>query len=118
MLVAPVYNMILTPDATLYFQTEQLRKSAGDKGITVNEKIILIVAKENEKFHEMTEKSFYPIGVAGVITDIDPQGYAVVKTRYRVNLSSVEINPDHTIQLEISRRSDIDDLDKDVEKEK
>lgn len=118
MLVAPVYNMILTPDATLYFQTEQLRKSAGDKGITVNEKIILIVAKENEKFHEMTKESFYPIGVAGVITDIDPQGYAVVKTRYRVNLSSVEINPDHTIQLEISRRSDIDDLDKDVEKEK
>ena len=118
MLVVPVYNMILTPDATLYFQTEQLRKSAGSKGISVNEKIILIVAKENQKFHEMTEESFYPIGVAGTITEIDSQGFAVIRTKYRVNLNSVEINPDHTIQLEILRRADIRDLDEEVEKEK
>ena len=44
MLVVPVYNMILAPDATLFFQMDQLRRSAGDKGITVNEKVILIVA--------------------------------------------------------------------------
>ena len=70
MLVVPVYNMILAPDATLFFQMDQLRRSAGDKGITVNEKVILIVAKENGSQAELREDSFYPIGVAGVITEI------------------------------------------------
>ena len=110
--------MILAPDATLYFQTEQLRQCAGSKGISVNEKLIIIVAKKNEKFQEMTEDSFYPVGVSGVIEEIDPKGYARIRTKYRVNLLSVEINSDHTIQLEVSRRNDIDDLDPDIEKEK
>ena len=118
MLVVPVYNMILTPDATLFFQTEQLQKSAGGKGIADGEKVILIIARKNQKFHEMTAESFYPIGVAGIITEIDPQGYAVIKTRYRVNLTDVAINPDHTIHLELSRRADIEDLDREIEKEK
>ena len=118
MLVVPVYNMILTPDATLFFPTEQVKKCSGGKGITVNEKVILIVAKDNENFHEMAPDSFYPVGVAGSITEINPEGYTVIKTLYRVNVASVEINPDHTIQLEISRRSDIEDLDEDTIKEK
>ena len=29
MLVVPVYNMLLTPDATVFFQMDQLRRSAG-----------------------------------------------------------------------------------------
>ena len=63
MLVVPVYNMILAPDATLYFQTEQLRRSAGGKGVAVNEKVVLIVAKENGSFTELREDGFYPVGV-------------------------------------------------------
>ena len=118
MLVVPVYNMILTPDATVVFQTDQLRRSAGGRGIAVNEKIILIVAKENQNLSDMTEDSFYPIGVAGVIQELNAQGYAVIRTRYRVNLETVEINPDHTIKLTISRRSEIQDLDPAVEAEK
>ncbi len=118
MLVVPVYNMILAPQSKLYFQTDLLRQSAGGKGITVNEKVILIVARENRKFNELNEESFYPVGLSGVITDIGPQGYSVIKTAYRVSISSIEINPDHTIQLELSRKNDIDDLDGDLEKEK
>ena len=118
MIVVPVYNMILTPDATLYFQLEQLRRSAGGKGVAVNEKIVLIVAKENGSFAEMEADSFYPIGVAGVITDLNQQGFATIRTQYRVNLEDVSVNPDHTIRLSISRRSDDDDLDRAAEQEK
>ena len=118
MLVVPVYNMILAPDATLFFQMDQLRRSAGDKGITVNEKVILIVAKENGSQAELREDSFYPIGVAGVITELNHQGYAVIETQYRVNLETVAINPDRTIQLSISRRAEAEDLDRKTEEEK
>ena len=118
MLVVPVYNMILTPDATVFFQMDQLRRSAGTRGIAVSEKVILIVAKENEEYGKLNENSFYPIGVAGTITEINQQGYAAIRTQYRVEIESVGVNPDHTFQLTISRRNEIDDLDKALEEEK
>ena len=118
MLVVPVYNMVLTPDATLYFQVSQLRESAGGKGFAVNEKVILIVAKQEEAPEEMSEESFYPIGCAGVITEINSHGYAVIRTQYRVDLESVGINPDHTVKLNIHRRAETEDLDPAEEQEK
>lgn len=118
MLVVPVYNMLLTPDATVYFQLDQLQRSAAGRDVSVDEKVILIVAKENISPKEMNEDSFYPIGVAGVIGEINQQGYASVHTRYRVNVENVDIRPDHTINLGISRRPEIDDLDRTVEVEK
>ena len=35
MIVIPVYNMMLAPDATVFMQTEQIRKSSGGKGVSV-----------------------------------------------------------------------------------
>ena len=52
MLVVPVYNVVLAPDSTVWFQTEELKKNAGAKGIAVNEKVILIVAKTKEQGEE------------------------------------------------------------------
>ncbi len=118
MIVVPVYNMLLTPDATLFFQTDQLRESAGGKGVAVNEKIIFIVARENQALSEMSAESFYPIGLAGAVTELTRQGYAVIRTQYRVNIENVEINPDHTISLSLSRRAEIEDLDQAVAAEK
>ena len=118
MLVVPVYNMLLTPDATVFFQMDQLRRSAGGKGISAGEKVYLIIAKENQEFDKLDEDSFYLIGAAGVITEINEQGYAAVRTQYRVEIESVQQNADHTFQLTVSRRNDIDDIDKEVEAEK
>ena len=118
MIVVPTYNMILTADATLFYPQDQLRHCAGGNGITVNEKIILIVAKENKSFSDLQPDDFYPIGVAGTITELNQQGYAVIKTQYRVNLEDVRIYPDHTIKLMTSRRKDIEDLDNVLEQEK
>ncbi len=118
MLVVPVYNMILTPDATLYFPLDQLRRSTGGKGVPVGEKVIFIVAKENFSFADMTNDSFYPIGVAGTIREMNHRGFAVIDTQYRVDLEMVEINPDKTISLTLTRRPDIEDLDPAEEAEK
>ena len=118
MIVVPTYNMILSADATLFYPQEQLRHCAGGNGITINEKTILIVAKENKSFSDLQPDDFYPIGVAGTITELNQQGYAVIKTQYRVNLEDVRIYPDHTIKLMTSRRKDIEDLDNALEQEK
>ena len=118
MVVVPVYNMIVTPDATLFFQTEQLRRNSGDKSVTVNEKVVIIVAKGKWSNSELNEDSFYPIGVAGIVTEINNHGYAVIRTQYRVNVEDVQVNPDHSISLTISRRRDIEDLSEREEREK
>ena len=118
MLVVPVYNMILTPDATLYFPLDQLRRSTGGKGVPVGERVVFIVAKENFSFADMTNESFYPIGVAGTIREMNHRGFAVIDTQYRVDLEMVEINPDKTISLTLTRRPDIEDLDPAEEAEK
>ena len=63
MLVIPVYNMLLLPEANLYFQLDQLRKISGSRSITLNEKTIVILAKEKFDLSQIDEDSFYPIGV-------------------------------------------------------
>ena len=118
MIVVPTYNMILSPDAAMFFPLDQLRRNAGTGGVAVGEKVILIVAKENKGYSELTENDFYPIGVSGSITELNQQGYAMIRTQYRVNLEDVRIYPDHTMKLMTSRRAEDDDLDSAAEQEK
>ena len=101
MLVIPVYNMLLLPDANLYFQQNELRKISGSRSIVLNEKTIVILAKEKLDLKDMKEDSFYPIGVVGSVSDIR-EGFVTISLQYRVNLENVFINPDQTIKLSIS----------------
>ena len=117
MLVIPVYNMLLLPDANLYFQQNELRKISGSRSIVLNEKTIVILAKEKLDLKDMKEDSFYPIGVVGRVSDIR-EGFVTITLQYRVNLENVFINPDQTIKLSISRRNDTHDLDESEAREK
>ena len=78
MIVVPVYNMILAPDANIYFNINQVRRNAGDKGLVVGERVVLIVARDNESYRDLTPESFYPIGMAGYVKEINNQGYIVI----------------------------------------
>ena len=37
MIIVPTYNMILAPDAALFYPLDQLRRTAGSSGVTVGE---------------------------------------------------------------------------------
>ncbi|MBQ9437705.1 MAG: hypothetical protein IJU50_05185, partial [Lachnospiraceae bacterium] len=63
MIVIPVYNRLIVPDADIYFQTEQFKKMAGRA--VMNEKVVILICKEETNREDMTEESFYPIGVSG-----------------------------------------------------
>jgi len=110
MITIPVYNKIVVPYADIYFRTEDFTALAG-KGHALNEKVVLLVAREELPRNELTEESFYPIGVSGVISEINPQGFVKIKTMNRVNIDIVAIESNHSISLTISRRQDIQDLD-------
>ncbi|MCR5138259.1 MAG: endopeptidase La [Oscillospiraceae bacterium] len=118
MIVVPTYNMILSADASLIFPLDQMRRNAGTNGVAVGEKVIMLVAKTNKSFSELSENDFYPIGVAGNITELNQQGYVVIRTQYRVNLEDARIYPDHTIKVMTSRRRDEEDLPPQEEAEK
>ena len=118
MIVVPVHDMIVLPDAIIFYPTDQLRRSAGSKGVAVNEKVIFIVSKENVNFSELKEDSFYPVAVAGIITELHHQGFATIRTQYRVTVEDVRIYPDHTIKLMTSHRRDVEDLTPQEEAEK
>ena len=118
MIVVPVYNMILAPEGAVYLGMDQIRRSAGDKGLAVGERVVFVVARDNENYNEMKPDSFYPVGMAGVISEINNRGYVVIKLQYRVDIENVEVAADHTIRLTMARRNDIEDMDPEVEAEK
>ena len=116
MTVIPVYDKLIAPDSDVYFRRDQFRYLAGNVGI--DEKVILLVSREDQSKSERTEDSFYPIGLLGTVSEISNDGYAVVHASARVNIESVVIKRDHSISLMTSRRADIQDMADDVAEEK
>ena len=114
MAVVPIYNRIIVPFGNIVIMSEHYTKMTG-RIPNEGEKTVLILAKENLLREEFREDSFYPIGVTGVITEVNKSGYLVVRTSNRVNINEVTIYRDHTIDLDISKRKDTDSVDKEEE---
>ena len=110
MAVVPVYNMITVPDSDIYLQTDVYQNMTGRKPVE-NEKVTVIVAKKEAARGELESGSFYPIGVSGHIREVNAQGYLVIHLAQRVNLDEIYVYPDKSIELTISRRADVEDLD-------
>ena len=110
MAVLPVYNTLVVPDAKIYFKSDSYEKMTG-KAPSIDDKVTIVIAKKAISQKEMDENSFYPIGVSGVITEINNNGYIVIRTRYRVNIEEVSVYKDYMIDLSISKRRDIEDIE-------
>ena len=85
MAVFPIYNILVVPDAYIYFKAEYYRQFAGKPPVQ-DEKVILIVAKEDLPRSELTNDSFYPIGLSGVITEVSDNGHAMAAYMMSVGL--------------------------------
>ena len=92
MIVVPVYNKLVVPDADIYFRRDQFRQLA-IRAVT-DEKVVILFSREDQKREELTEDSFYPIGVSGTVKEISNEGYIVVRTNGRVNIETVSVNRD------------------------
>ena len=114
MVVIPIYNLLLVPDANIYLKSDQY-KALSRRIPEVNDRVVLLSCKKEQSRKDMTEDSFYPIGVTGFVNEVNPEGYVVIRTTGRVNLDIIGINPDHSIELTVSRCKEIEDLEDDFE---
>lgn len=109
MKVLPLYNVLVLPNSNIYFQTQAFRAIAGNN-VYQGDSVTLLVMKEQQTRQEVTEDSFYPIGVEGIIEEISSEGYVIIKTEGRVNINEIAINEQHEIFVETTKREDIKDL--------
>ncbi|MBQ8305188.1 MAG: endopeptidase La [Blautia sp.] len=116
MTVIPVYNMAVVPNASVFLQTDAYKKMAG-KDPAEGERVIFMVMKEENSKVSLTDDSFYKIGVSGSVTEVNENGYVIVRTTGRISLNEIHIKSDHMFELTVTRRPDIADLEPDVEKE-
>lgn len=105
MTVLPVYNMITVPDSSIYIKTDTYKKMTG-RIPEKNEKVTVIIAKEQIARKDIDNESFYPVGISGLITEVSDQGFLVVRLNQRVNLDEIYVYRDKTIELTVSRRHD------------
>ncbi len=115
-MIIPVYGRIIVPDSDVYFQADEFIKLAGKAA--VNDKIIILIKKENQKQAELTGESFYPVGILGYIKEIIPEGYVVVRAANRVSLDEISVNPDKKIEVSVRKRTDIKDISDEEIKER
>ena len=114
MTIVPVYDRVITPFSDIFFQTEYYQKITG-KTPEVNEPIILLMLKDNESWDSFEDESFYPIGLSGDITEVNPNGYMIIHTRERINVTSVNIKGKFKMELSITKRADVNDMDPEEE---
>ena len=113
----PVFNTLAVPDANLYFRTDSYRAATG-KLPSENDRVTLLFQKEEISREDLTGDSFYPIGLMGTITEVNPGGYVVIRTKQRVNIEEAVVFHDHSIDLAITKRPDIEDLDEEKARER
>ena len=110
MAVVPVYNILAVPGANIPLSLERFEKMIGRVPVS-GERLTLIFMKEEKGREELRAEDFYPIGVSGTVTEVGDQGVLVFHCNVRVDLKSINIYPDHSIDLDVERRADIEDLD-------
>ena len=113
MVIIPVYNQVILPDSNIFFPLNRIRSANGTTP-SANERVLFLFQKSQDK--RFTEDSFYPIGVAGYVSDTSVQGMVIVHTVQRVNVENVFVRADRSLSVNISRRPDIEDLEPSVEK--
>ena len=110
MAVLPLYNALVLPEASVYLRTDRFEGMTG-RAPRAEERVTLLILREEQERSELTKESFYPIGVSGSVAEIHEEGWFTVKTRGRVNLDEIAFGPDGRIEAYTSRREDTEPLD-------
>ena len=110
MAVLPVHNIIAVPDAVIYLKISMYRKLTG-KTPKVDDRVTVIITKEDLHKEELKNDSFYKIGIAGTVTEVNENGYLVLTLTNRVDIREITVFMDHSIDIVVERRGEIEDLD-------
>ena len=105
MAALPLYDALVLPDANVYLKTERFERMIG-RGPRLEERVTLLILREDQERKDLTKDSFYPIGVSGFVSEVHDEGWFVVKSRGRVNVEEVAFAPDGRIEAYTSHRED------------
>lgn len=106
MIIVPAYDLVVLPGTRLYFKKEYYKELA-QKEPKSGDAILFILLKQRKDRSSISEEDVYPIGVTGIIEDIDAEDNISIRTVSRVTLSQIDVKQ-HTAQF--TERGDIEDI--------
>ena len=112
MTVIPLYNNLILPNSEVYISENELSTRSKEE-LSIGTRVILLALRRPEGSESITDESFYPVGVSGVVSESHVEGLIAVRTANRVDIESIVILPDGNVQLTAVPRADIEDLSSD-----
>ena len=106
MIMIPAYDLLVLPGTRIYFKKEYFRELA-QKEPEQGDDIIFILLKQQRERREITEEDIYPVGVTGIVEDVEREDAIGVRTISRITLNQVDV-PGNRVQF--VERADIEDI--------
>ena len=116
MIIVPIYNLIILPNTKIYLQIDKL-KEINEQELKVGNKILFLISKKENEKTILNKDSLYRIGVVGILTEINVNGFVTVETKERITIEDIHYEENH-IQFTLKNKNEIQDLDSDTEKVK
>ena len=116
MITIPVYELLLLPEVTFFFKKDMFPEGR-IKEQNIGEEILFVLQKKEIAPEEISMENIFPVGVMGIIENIDEEGSVKITTRRRVQVTHVEYT-DSMVQAEAVDLPDIQDISPEEEKEK
>ena len=106
MIMIPAYDLLVLPGTRIYFKKEYFRELA-QKEPEQGDDIIFLLLKQQKERREITEEDIYPVGVTGIVEDVEREDAIGVRTISRITLNQVDV-PGNRVQF--VERADIEDI--------
>ena len=110
MSILPLYNVLALPGARMWLRKKDYTLLTGKEPVP-EERVTLLMQREDEGRGDLSSGSFYPIAVSGVITEVDGNGFLTIALQNRVDVTDIVQLPDHSFSLGLTRRPDFGELD-------
>ena len=108
MITIPVYELLLLPEVTFFFKKDMFPEGR-IKEQNIGEEILFVLQKKEIAPEEISMENIFPVGVMGIIENIDEEGSVKITTRRRVQVTHVEYT-DSMVQAEAVDLPDIQDI--------
>ena len=117
MIAIPIHDTILLPDISFYFKKDSFTDWENER-LKVGEDMIFafLLDEEEEPDDEKASdymKLVYPVGVRARLDSVDNEGTYRIRTKNRVDILSLTVQPDGNVEAEFTDRPDIVDLSPD-----
>ena len=116
MITLPISDLLLLPGVTFFFKKDMFPEGR-IKEQNIGEEILFVLQKKEIAPEEISMENIFPVGVMGIIENIDEEGSVKITTRRRVQVTHVEYT-DGMVQAEAVDLPDIQDISPEEEKEK